>query len=70
MIIVGHGYAGVQKFNSNEHSKTSECKNSNKKVNKMIDAVNVIHIIVYQYWDNKISVSGIIKNEWEPGYET
>ena len=32
----------------------------------MIDAVNVVDIVVYQYWDNKIrGVSGIIKNEWE-----
>ena len=37
----------------------------------MIDAVNVVDIIVYhQCWDNKIRVSGIIKNEWEPGYKT
>ena len=37
----------------------------------MINAVNVVDIIICQkYWDSKIRVSGIIKNEWEPGYET
>ena len=35
----------------------------------MIDAVNVVDINFYQYWDNKISesVSGVIKNKWEYG---
>ena len=41
---------------SNEHSKTRDCKNYNKKFLKMIDVVNVVDIIVYQYWDNKIRV--------------
>ena len=41
---------------SNEHSKTSDCKSYNKKVLKMIYAVNVVDIIVYQYWGNRIRV--------------
>ena len=38
----------------------------------MVDAVNVVDIIVDQYSDNKIRLCLALSktNEWEPSYET
>ena len=70
---IGHGYAGIQKFNTLMNiPKRMTVKTITKKFKKMIDAVNIIDFIVYQkYWDNKIRVyrAGIIKNKWEAGHE-
>ena len=55
---VGHGYAGIQKFNTLMNIlKQMTVKNITKKFKKKIDTVNVVGIIVYKrYWDNKIKV--------------
>ena len=46
---VGQGHAGIQKFNTLMNIPKRETKNYNKKFLKMIDVVNVVDIIVYQY---------------------
>ena len=46
---VGHGYAGIQKFNTLMNiPKRMTVKTITKKFKKMIDAVNIIDFIVYQ----------------------
>ena len=53
---VGHGYVGIQKFNTLMNiPKRVTAKSITKK---LIDCVNVVDIIVYRYWDNKLEFVG------------
>ena len=57
LLLLGHGFAGTEKFNTLVNiSKLITVNNYNIAVSKIIDIVNFVDVVYQMYWDKKIRV--------------